>query len=277
MSATNSQQSVVWINGEYVDSNNVSFSATDPGLTIGLGVFDSLCGYAGKPFDYPKHYTRLAAGASRLGLEVPDCDVMLLAISGVIERNGFQSTKCRLRVTLLAGDKQQKSMVSVAKVPVRGEFSRVQLSPYRVNELSPLAGIKSTSYAMNMIALREASQQGADEALFLNSKGELCEGATSNVFLVSEGVVFTPTLKSGCLPGVARDTVLELCSELGIETSVGDLSLTGLKNADEVFLTSSLREVQAVERIDGCEVKTVAGPLVRSLMKAYQERTNGSN
>lgn len=276
MSVANSQHNVVWVNGEYVDSSNIPFSSADPGLTVGLGVFDSLCGYAGKPFDYPKHYRRLSDGAARLGLAVPDCEVLLAALHGVIEMNGFQSTKCRLRVTLLAGDKQQKSIVSVAEMPQRGEFSRVIVSNYRVNEWSPLAGIKSTAYAMNVIALREAQQQGADEALLLNSNGKLCEGATSNVFTVSGDVVLTPALESGCLPGVARDTVLELCDELGIKSSVCDLSLDDLNNADEVFLTSSLREVQAVERVDGKKVKAVAGAIVMRLMKSYKERTNGA-
>ena len=123
----------------------------------------------------------------------------------------------------------------------------VVLVPWRRNEHAATAGAKTTSYAENLIALTAATRAGAGEALFVNTAGELCEGATSNLFCVLDGVAITPPAGSGCLLGVVRSLVLAWCPEV-VERPLGpaDLAL-----ADEIFLTSSLRDVQPVRLVDG--------------------------
>jgi branched-chain amino acid aminotransferase len=132
----------------------------------------------------------------------------------------------------------------------------VVTSPFVRNERSALTGIKSTSYADNILALQEAKRRGAGEAILANTRGELCEGATSNVFLVREDrCVITPPLRSGCLPGVMREVVIERCREHGIVVHEEVCPLSALATCQEAFLTSSLRGVQAINRVDDHEMR----------------------
>ena len=119
--------------------------------------------------------------------------------------------------------------------------TEVVVVPWRRNEHSAIAGLKTTSYAENVIALAHAHERGAGEALFLNTAGDLCEGTGTNVFLVLDGELVTPPLSSGCLAGITRALVIEL-------TGAAERPITGdaLSAASEVFLTSSTREVQPV-------------------------------
>ena len=272
MNEIEGEQPTIWINGVFSDSGEVSISPFDQGANLGLGVFDSLCGYDGVPFDFPKHYKRLVAGAERIGLDAPTLESLYDALIGVMAKNEFGQGRSRLRITLLAGAKHSNCIVTAAAVPQRSTFSKVVVSTYRVNERSPLVGIKSTSYASNWLTYQEAQVSGADEAIMLNSQGMLCEGATSNLFLMKGETLFTPSLSSGCLPGVTRDTILEICEELVIAVRQQDLTLEDLQTCDEAFLTSSLREVQPVESVDGVPLKTVGGRLITALQEAYQTR-----
>lgn len=274
MRVASSEQTTVWVNGVFSSSSTIPVSPYAPGLTVGLGVFDSLCGYDGQPFDFPKHYKRLADGALKLGLEAPPQRQIYQALLGVMEKNGFTCGKCRLRITLLAGLSAQQNIVTVAAAPERAPLSTCVTAEARVNEFSHLTGVKSTSYASNMIALQRALKAGADEAVMLNTRGLLCEGATSNIFLVKEGELLTPALESGCLPGVARNTVIELCGQLGIAVQQCALTLDDLQTAEEAFLTSSLREVQPIESLDGKVFPHILSDLTESLQAAYLQRVH---
>lgn len=274
MSAVSSQNSIAWVNGEFTDASTISFSAFDPGLTVGLGVFDTLCGYDGVPFDFDKHYTRLAKGAVTLGLSKPDKEQIYQALLGVMAKNDFSDGKCRLRITVLAANPTQKVIVTAAGVIARDPLSTCVIASSRVNEFSHLVGIKSTCYASNLIELQLAQKAGADEAIMLNSRGELCEGTTSNVFIVKDGVLLTPPVSSGCLPGVTRATVIELCEGLKIEVKEVDLSLSDLFASEEAFLTSSLREVQSITSVDSVELPHVVDGITSTLQKAYLAKVN---
>jgi branched-chain amino acid aminotransferase len=124
------------------------------------------------------------------------------------------------------------------------------------NERSPIAGVKSTSYAENSYALRWAQSAGADEAVMANTRGDLCESTTANVFVGIDGELLTPPLSSGCLPGVTREILLD--QGIGVER---DLPIRVLADADEVFLTNSLRGVLAVRVIDTRMLQPCPGPL----------------
>ena len=274
MSAESSNKTIAWVNGEFIDASTISLSAFDAGLTVGLGVFDTLCGYDGEPFDFNKHYVRLAKGAVALGLTKPDKEQVYQAVLGVMTRNDFSDGKCRLRITVLAANPEQKVIVTAAGLTVRDPLSTCVVATSRVNEFSHLVGIKSTCYASNLIELQLAQKAGADEAIMLNSRGELCEGVTSNVFIVKDGALLTPPLTSGCLPGVTRETVLELCEALQIEVKEEELSLSDLFACDEAFLTSSLREVQSIASVDGIELPRVVDGITATLQKAYLAKVN---
>jgi branched-chain amino acid aminotransferase len=142
----------------------------------------------------------------------------------------------------------------------------VAVAPWPRNERGPLVGLKTTSYADNVVALQWAHAQGADEALLANTVGELCEGTGSNVFVVLDGQVLTPRLASGCLAGVTRDLVLEWT-----EAAEAEIALVELYEADEVFLTSSTRDVQAVTGLDG--LPRPVGPRTRHVREEFARRS----
>jgi branched-chain amino acid aminotransferase len=142
----------------------------------------------------------------------------------------------------------------------------VVVVPWPRNERSPVAGLKTTSYAENVVALAHAVEQGAGEALFANLAGNLCEGTGSNIFVAIGGRLVTPPLSSGCLAGITRELVLEVTDAV-----VEDVPMAALETVDEAFLTSSTRDVQPIATIDGRALPQVPGPLTQQAMDAFQE------
>lgn len=140
--------------------------------------------------------------------------------------------------------------------------------PYRRNDVGALTGLKTTSYGENVLALAQAHAAGASEAVFANTRGQLCEGTGTNVFVVRDGELLTPPLSSGCLAGVTRALVLEWYG--GREA---DLPYDALTTSDEVFLTSTGRDVQPVVAVDGVPVGGGApGPVTRAAAAVFAER-----
>src|SRR5690606_26602759 len=139
--------------------------------------------------------------------------------------------------------------------------------PWPRNEHSAIAGVKTTSYAENVVALAEARKVGATEAIMGNTAGNLCEGTGTNVFVALDGRLLTPPLMSGCLAGVTRELLLELLPEADEE----DVPLAALAEADEVLLTSTTRDVQPLRALDGRPLPGVDGPWARRAMAAVAE------
>jgi branched-chain amino acid aminotransferase len=138
--------------------------------------------------------------------------------------------------------------------------------PWPRNERSALAGVKTTSYAENVVALAEARSRGGSEAVFANTAGHLCEGSGTNVFLVLDGVLCTPPLSSGCLAGVSRAIIIEL---LGIPVEERDVPVSALADAEEAFLTSATRYVQPIRSVDGAGFALCPGPVTEQVAVAY--------
>jgi branched-chain amino acid aminotransferase len=239
----------IWSNGEVRDASQPILTSDNPGWLVGLGVFESLLGKEGEPCLVQRHLQRLRAGAERLGIALaPDEETLVSALRLVMKENGLCAGLARLRITVVPGT----VLVTAIRFLPYPETVDVVTSPFLRNERSPLAGIKATAYAENLLALQEAQGRGAAEAILGNTRGELCEGATSNIFLVREdGCVVTPPIGSGCLPGVMRGVVIERLRDLGISVREEACPLEDLATCREAFLTSSLRGVQAVERVDG--------------------------
>jgi branched-chain amino acid aminotransferase len=138
--------------------------------------------------------------------------------------------------------------------------------PWPRNERGALVGLKTTSYAENVRALAEARQRGADEAIFANTAGNLCEGSGTNVFLAADGRLITPPLSAGCLAGVTRALLRERC---GLDIEERDIPVSALSEAGEAFLTSATRDVQAIEAVDGVVLAGAPGPLTKMAAEAY--------
>jgi len=194
------------------------------------------------------------------------------ALVEVIEANAV--TEGVVRITLTGGPAPLGSdrgaagpTLIVACGPPRGwgATAAVAVAPWPRNERSALAGLKTVSYAENVIALRWAREHAAEEALFGNLAGRLCEGTGSNVFVGVGGRMLTPPLSSGCLAGVTRDLLLEL----GVAEEE-DVALSALSQADEAFITSSTRDVQPISSVDGSPLPAAPGPLTKAAAEAFR-------
>ncbi|AXK32347.1 aminodeoxychorismate lyase [Streptomyces armeniacus] len=265
----------IWLDGALRDADSARVSVFDHGLTVGDGVFETIRTTDGTPFALTRHLDRLAASARGLGLPEPDLDEVRRACVAVAEAN--PAPLGRLRVTYTGGTSPLGSdrgtegptlVVALTEAARRPDTTAVITVPWTRNERGALAGLKTTSYAENVVALARARQQAATEALFGNTLGRLCEGTGTNVFVVLDGELHTPPLSSGCLAGITRALVAEWCGAR--ET---DLPMDVLDRADEVFLTSTLRDVQAVHRIDGRELPGAPGPVTAKAMRVFDERS----
>ncbi|MFD4479847.1 MULTISPECIES: aminotransferase class IV [unclassified Streptomyces] len=264
----------IWLNGGLQDLETARVSVLDHGLTVGDGIFETVKSVEGRPFALTRHLDRLARSARGLGLPEPDLDEVRAACAAVLDANPMPLG--RLRITYTGGlsplgsdrgDQGPTLIAALGEVSRRPDSTAVITVPWTRNERGALTGLKTTSYAENVVALARASEQGATEALFANTVGQLCEGTGSNVFVVLDGEIHTPPVASGCLAGITRALTVDWT---GARES--DLPLDVLDRADEVFLTSTLRDVQAVHRIDGRELPGAPGPVTAKAMRIFGER-----
>lgn len=257
--------SKVIVNGELRDESDAGVSLLNKDMQLGLNVFETMTAVAGVIDGFGLHLERFQSGLDRLGIAVEDFDLLGGRVRELLEANDFLEKRVRVRMTAMS----EFYWIEAHEVAERGEVCSVVLSDYVLNERSPLVGVKCGSYAMNYVALHEAQAAGVDEVLFLNSVGEVAEAATANVFLVKDGVVITPRLESGCLPGVTRALVLERAANAGIEVEENAVSLEDLLDADEVFLTNTGVGVQAVERIGELELGSCPGEVTKRVRTLY--------
>jgi branched-chain amino acid aminotransferase len=265
-----------WVDGTLVESDEARVWADDHGLTVGDGVFETAKVVRGVPFALTRHLERLSTSARGLGLPEPDHGLVRTAVTAVLAEVS-QDALLRLRITytggrgLLGSDRGTYGpTLLVAASPVAAWASSTALVtvPWTRNERSATAGLKTTSYAENVVALAHAKARGATEAVFANTRGELCEGTATNVFVVVGGALITPPLSSGCLAGVTRALVLQWVG--GEERA---LPLDVLSEAEEVFVTSSTRDVQAAHAVDDRTLRDAPGPLTRRAMAVFAERS----
>lgn len=266
---------IAWSNGQFVDPNSAVVSPLAYGLTIGEGLFETLAVYSGKVFALEEHLDRLVASCVALGLRAPDRDILFDACNAVSQRiREFPVARMRLTVTtgpanlgvLGAADLDISVLAGPAHAPRLGEvntqLATIATSPWRRNEFSAITGHKVTSYLENALALRAAVADGHSEALFLNTRGDVCEGATSNVVYDLGGRLITPAISSGCLPGITRALALKWAAQQGIvifESGPGELTSESVRGA-AVALLGTLRNLQLVSRADGVHLPP-SGPL----------------
>jgi branched-chain amino acid aminotransferase len=265
----------VWFDGALRETDAARVSVLDHGLTVGDGVFETVKAVDGRPFALTRHLERLTRSARGLGLPDPDLDEVRRACAAVLEADPVPLG--RLRITYTGGygppgsergDRGTTLVVAVGETTRRPDSTAVVTVPWTRNERGALTGLKTTSYAENVVALAHAHRHGASEALFGNTAGRLCEGTGSNVFVVLDGEIHTPPVASGCLAGITRALTIEWTGAK--ET---DLPLEVLREAEEVFLTSTLRDVQAVHRVDDRELPAAPGPVTAKAMRIFQERS----
>lgn len=262
---------VVWLNGEVVAESAARISPRDHGLLVGDGVFESVRITAGRAFALGRHLARLSRSAGALGLELPDVATLRAAVGDVLAATGITAGRLRITATSGPGAFSSARPAGPATVVVAAEVAppwsphvAVVTVPWPRNERGAAAGVKTTSYAENVVALRRAHAAGAGEAIFANTRGELCEGTGTNVFLVLEGRLLTPPLSSGCLAGVTRELALEI-TDAAEET----VPLVALATAEEAFLTSTTRNVHPISAVDGAALPACPGPATQAARRAF--------
>ncbi|MCQ8831039.1 aminotransferase class IV [Streptomyces malaysiensis] len=264
----------IWLDGSLRDGDSAMVSVFDHGLTVGDGVFETVKATEGQPFALTRHLRRLARSARGLGLPEPDLDEVRRGCEEVLKAHPVPFG--RLRITYTGGISPLGSdrgtagptlVVALIEAARRPDATAVITVPWARNERGALTGLKTTSYGENVIALARAHEHGATEALFGNTVGALCEGTGTNVFVVLDGQLHTPPLSSGCLAGITRALVLEW-----VGAKETDLPLEALRGAEEVFLTSTTRDVQAVHRVDDHTLPGAPGPVTAEALRIFIER-----
>lgn len=277
----------VSIDGIVLPAHEARVSVFDTGFTFGDAVYETLRTYGGRPCAFERHLRRLRRSAGRIAIELPVSDAEFRArLDAVLARAQNPESYIRWIVSRGVGDISYNfdrvkgpTVVIVAREhePLSPAYyaTGIQVALVAVRRNAPQAldpAIKSCNLLNNVLAIREAQSRGSLEAVMLNAQGEVAEGAGSNVFVVKGGQTFTPPLDAGILPGITREILLELGSVLGLPVSERRLSVADLFEADEVFMTSSLKEVAPVRAIDTHVVADGRpGPLTLQWLAAYRE------
>lgn len=235
----------------------------------GRGVFETLLAHRGRPVAFDAHWERLQRGATILELVPPAGQDVRKAVGETLEAACLPADGgARLRLVLL-DDAPSGFFVEVTPLePVEPSIRMVTL-PYCRNERSALAGIKSLNCGESLVALAWAGQHQAQEGLFTNTSGHVCEGIWSNLFCLDGKTLLTPSLSSGCLPGVTRQTVLQLARAAGMDVREENLSPADLPAMDALFLTSSLKGIQPVDTLDGHTYSASRPPALTQLQADY--------
>jgi len=247
------------------------------GFLYGYGLFETMRSYRDKIFRLDSHIDRLIDSCSLIYLEPPDKSFIIEKTKELLKESKISDTY--IRINLFKEKENTKFCIIIRefkpypqKVYERG--FRCIISEFRQNEYSILSKIKSLNYLNNRLALKEAKEKKADEAIILNTKGNLCEGSRTNIFLIKNSEIFTPSLDCGCLKGITRDTVIEIAKKEGLRVYEEKISLEDLYNAEEAFLTNSLMEIMPLVYLDERPInKGIPGNITKFLWKKYQELT----
>jgi branched-chain amino acid aminotransferase len=265
----------IWLDGRvYDDPIQATITGTDHGLLVGDGVFETLKVTEHGAFAVRRHLNRMSRSAAALGLPAPDHTRIREAIDAVLD--GWDLSRGKLRITYTGGRGPLGSeaaygpptlIVALAPAAAAPSLTSILTAPWTRNERGALAGVKSTSYAENVRTLKYAIERGASEAIFLNTARHVCEGTGTNIFLIFDDTVVTPPLSAGPLAGVTRELIMEWSA-----VEERNLTLEEARRADEVFITSSMRDIQTVERWDD-RIFTPARPITEALRAAFTERS----
>ena len=277
------------IDGIIAPAAEAQISILDNGFTFGDAVYETLRTYGGRAFAVDRHLRRLRASAARIGVAIPVPDAELEArLEALLARAGNAESFIRWIVSRGVGDisyhfeRVKGPTVAMVVKPFEAfpdgfytEGIPVSLVSIRRNHPDALdPAIKSCNLLNNILATREAQSKGGFEALLLNQAGELAEGAGSNVFVVKDGEALTPPLSAGILAGITRELLFELAAPAGVRMREKSLMAADLFDADEAFVTSSLKELGPIRSVNGRAIRTCPGPVTRTLLAAYRRYAN---
>lgn len=272
----------VFLNDKLVDADSACISVSDSGFLYGVGLFETMRSHNGVIFALADHLDRLFFSTNRLSIHNPyDAKYLTDAVYEVLHANQLADARVRLTLTNgpMAGSQQEQSTLLITATkfrPYPPEYYKngvlVVLCPFRQNPNEPTCGHKTTSYFSRMIALNQAHQMKAAEALWFTTDNRLAEGCVSNVFLVKDSVLYTPSIETPVLAGVARKAICQIAGKDSIRLIEKDLSIDDVLGADEIFMTNVIMQVMPIIKV---EKHTVGdgrvGPMARDLKKKFEE------
>jgi len=279
----------IYIDGKYYDEKTAKISVFDHGLLYGDGIFEGIRAYNGRVFKLKEHIDRLFDSAKGILLDIPlSRTAMMRAVVDTCRKNNLRDGYIRLVVTRGVGTlglnprscRKPSVIVIAGKIQLyppalyaRGmDIVTVATTRNLHNAVNP--AVKSLNYLNNVLGKIEANIAGVEEAIMLNAAGYVSECTGDNIFIVKNGLMFTPPLSSGALYGITRGTVMSLATEAGIAVSEPNLTRYDLYVADECFLTGTGAEIIPVTQIDGRVIGTgKPGRVTKSLTKKYHALT----
>lgn len=268
--------SAVWMNGSLAGPGEAKLTVDDHGLITGDGAFETLLA-VDRPrrtgFALRRHLARLRRSCDAMGIVIAHDDTQIRAAVEACADAAPDAGIVRITVTSgrgplgsARGDGPSSTIVIAGgEQPAYAPGEPIAVFPHPRNERGAMAGVKTSSYAENVVALLYAHQRAATEAIFANTRGELCEGTGTNIFWTDGHHIHTPPLASGCLAGITRELLMEQIDV--VETT---LPITELRDVPEVFLTSSTRIVQPIGAIDDSTLAVVDGPLSKAAAEAMR-------
>lgn len=282
----------VVIDGRVRPETDATVPVFDRGFLYGDSVFEVMRTYGGVPFEERAHLERLERSCDRVGIRLPvDLETLSNEVAEAVRAAGNPESYVRIIITRGTGPVTYDP--STARDPARIVMALPVTAPPPVTyergiavatvgaalpaQASSAAGAKASNYLANLLAVQQARERGGQEALLLSADGAVLEGASSNVFVLRAGTLHTPRAEAGILEGITRRRVLALAREEAVPVVQGVLFVQDLYDADEVFITSSIREVVPVVRVDGVPVGDGRpGPVARRLLEAYRRATGAS-
>ncbi len=277
---------MIWHNGALREGTTIALEAGDRGLLLGDGLFETVAVFNRTPFRLAEHWDRMTAAAVQLGIPLGRAELDR-AVTALVAASADAHGILRITVTRGVGPRglapapNAVPTILATLAPWRPDmaFRSVALatSSIRRNGGSPLSRIKSLGYLDNVLALKEALELGADDALLLNEAGSVACSSAANVFAMSGSRLLTPPIADGVLPGITRALVLGLAPGCGLSVAEVSLKLEDLRGADAVFLTNSVRLLDRVRRLDGTDLPELSsdgpGIVSRAIRDAIQRET----
>jgi branched-subunit amino acid aminotransferase/4-amino-4-deoxychorismate lyase len=251
-----------WRESTWHDADFLPMSPTDRGLTHGLGLFETILAIDGSPALLDRHTARMLNACKRLEWGNPLPDKLPTAIISQLADAKLDHGRARVRLAISAGSgpladptigPNHLVWITVTRADDPPASITLCKAPICHSSHSFLSGMKSASYANNLLALNHAQQRDFDDAVVLNEKNLICETTTSNIFAVADGKIHYPPNDSGCLPGITRSLIIELAQQNGIAIATTPLTEGELMAAHEVFITSAIRGVIGVSRYESTE------------------------
>ena len=274
----------VFLNDGIVDSSRAFINCADGGFLYGAGLFETMRASNGVVFALDDHLDRLFTSAEKLKINLRG-NKKFIADAAYETLNANELKEARIRLTATSGamnaEKSEPTLLITAvnfepyPKSYYGKGVMVVLNSYRQNPQDVLSGHKTTSYFSRLSALSVAHQKRASEALWFTIDGRLAEGCVSNVFTVKDSVVYTPSLKTGILPGIARKTVLNLAGKNSMKAEEKELTIEDLLGADEVFITNVIMQVMPVIKIEAHDIAGAKpGPVTKKTTALFTEFFN---